>query len=387
MYMKEELIFATGGRSNYRIPSIVAGNNGTIFAFCNDRKETVADDSDETALVCVRKKPGKDWEPVRTLMNIPDWACTIGSAVYDAVTDCVMCSVWRIPKQKNEFAEYTEEELAEIERRERKLGMKGGQFLLWTMDAGETWQERPLAIEPATYTHWDGTVAQIGGQCHGCEHGIQLRHGQHRGRLLCPSRTQIGNYTSWESLRKSCYNNSIYSDDHGVTWKASTPVQLATGEGALIENGDGTITYNSRAYFQDQKRYLATSTDGGATYGDFRTDDFLMEEKNIGCNASFLRVEREDIKEVSLLPKDADAITVFCNPRSKTRDHMTACISFDDGKTWEKTKRIYEGPCAYSSLTFSVADQHFYLLYERGKSFPNDQGIVVAEFDLEWLLA
>ena len=382
MYMKEELIFSSGGRSNYRIPSIVVDRHGTVYAFCNDRKDGLEDHADEVALVFARKKLGGEWEDVRELVAVPGWACSMGSAVYDEECDVVMCSGRRIPKQKNEFKAYTQEEIAQMntlaEKRAQELGIRQGQFFICSADGGESWQDRPMEVETAEHVQWDGTIARIGGDCHGAGAGIQLRSGQYKGRLLCPSRTQVGTYSDWEGLRKCVYNNAIYSDDHGMTWKASRPVQLATGEGTLIEDGEGNILYNSRAYYQDQKRYLAISRDGGVTYGDFGTDPFLIEEKNIGCNASFLRVAREDIKDTALLPSGAGGITLFANPRSAVREKMTVCISFDDGRTWSGTKSVYEGPCAYSSLAFSRADQWFYLLYEKGESSPYEKGIAAA---------
>lgn len=135
-------------------------------------------------------------------------------------------------------------------------------------------------------------MLRIGGFCHGSAHGIQLRHGPYAGRLLCPSRIFTDRYTTWEEAVLCCFNNSIYSDDHGRTWHASAPVQQGTGEGTLIEDGNGVIHYNSRGMMRNQKRYLATSTDAGKTYGDFRCAEFLFEEKRMGCNASFMRVEK-----------------------------------------------------------------------------------------------
>ena len=214
-----------------------------------------------------------------------------------------------------------------------------------------------------------------------------LNHGPHAGRLLCPSRTATGEYHDMDGLRTHSYNNAIYSDDHGLTWQASAPVQPGTGEGTLIEDGEGNILYNSRAYYEDRKRYLATSVDGGATFADFRTDDFLLDTAYMGCNASLLRVERQNLTDDSLLPDYADSVTVFINPRSENRDHLTACVSFDSGKTWAQTKLIHKGKCAYSSLAFHQAEQRFYLLYECGETDPYNSGIMCASFDLEWLLA
>jgi len=99
-------------------------------------------------------------------------------------------------------------------------------------------------------------------------------------------------------------------------------------------------------------------------------------------------VEREELPDdaQALLPDGADSVTIFVNPRSVKRDTMTACVSFDSGETWVKTKLIWEAACAYSSLAYSPADGHFYLLYERGEANPYEHGIAVREFDLAWLL-
>lgn len=387
----EKILFPTGGRSNYRIPSIVVTKNGTVIAFCNDRKDSVIDHAEETALVCAVKKHGGDWSEVITLVGIPGWACGIGSAVYDPVTDTVMCSVGKNPIAKNEFGNYTAEELAEIERRAeekaKELGIRRGSYMLCTDDGGETWSERPFTVKKTAFIREDGVTVEIGGSCHGSAHGICLKNGEHKGRLICPSRVAVAEYNTWDGIRKCCYNNAVYSDDHGKTWQASAPVQQGTGEGTLIERGDGRLLYNSRAYFKDQRRYLADSCDCGETWGNFRTDDFLLEERNIGCNASFLRVERDQLKDGSRLPKKCTALTIFANPRAETRRNMTLCVSFDDGETWSLTKTVWEKASAYSSLDYDPVSGHFFLLYERGDGDnPYESGIALAEFDLAWLL-
>ena len=387
----EKILFPTGGRSNYRIPSIVVTKNGTVLAFCNDRKDSVIDHAEESALVCAVKKPGGAWSDVTALAEIPGWACSIGSAVYDPVTDTVMCSGSRSPVAKDEFGKYTPEELAEMERladeKAKELGIRRGGFLLCSEDGGNTWFERAFAVKTREFTRDDGTVIRIGGGCHGSAHGIYLKHGEHKGRLICPSRFAAAEYNTWDGIRQYCYNNAVYSDDHGLSWQASAPVQQGTGEGTLIERGDGTMLYNSRAYFQDQRRYLADSCDGGETWGNFRTDCFLLEEKNIGCNASFLRVERSELKDTSLLPDGCEAVTIFANPRAENRRNMTCCVSFNDGETWTLTRQVWEKAAAYSSLDYDPVSGHFFLLYERGDGKnPYESGIAAAEFDLAWLL-
>ncbi|MBQ3075107.1 MAG: exo-alpha-sialidase, partial [Clostridia bacterium] len=130
--------------------------------------------------------------------------------------------------------------------------------------------------------------------------------------------------------------------------------------------------------------------DGGASYTDLGTDPFLREETRIGCNASFLRVEREELREElcqRYLPAEVDSLTVFINPRSEKREKLTACVSFDSGKTWKEAKCFYKGACAYSSLDYSPTDGLFHLIYEKGVEKPYSLGISAVEFDLEWLLS
>ena len=393
MYSKDILLFPSGGRSNYRIPSVVVTKDGTVAAFCNDRKDSLLDHAKEVAVVCAIKKPGGGWGEVKTLAGLPGWSCMIGSAVYDAVTDTIFCSSGRNPMARHEFTKLTPEELEAVakaaEEQARAMGIHNGPIILSSADGGETWTERPFEVESVPFIRpADGREVLLGGSCHGSSHGIQLRHGAHAGRLLCPSRVAVDQYDTWEGLRTCSYNNAVYSDDHGASWKASLPVQAGTGEGTLIERGDGTILYNSRAYFADQKRYLAVSRNGGETFGEFHTDDFLVEEAVLGCNASFLRVEKEDLSPSSqaLLPEGADSVTVFVNPRAKVRTDLTACVSFDSGATWSHTKLIWKAACAYTSLDFSQAEDRFFLLYERGEDDPYGHGLAMLEFDLEWLL-
>ena len=393
MFFEKTHLFRTGGRSNYRIPSLIATKDGTVIAFCNDRLDTRKDHADEVVLVYAVKKPGQPWSEVRDLARYPGWACSIGSAVYDDTVGRVMIFCGRKPVARDEFGKYSEKERREMADRAAKAaeraradGITAGTSIFRSDDNGESWTEQPIRVATVLQTHTDGRSVPVSGGTHGSAHGIRLRHGAHAGRLLCPSRTAIGEYSDWEKIKECVYNNAIYSDDHGQTWQASNCVQVGTAEGTLIEREDGSILYNSRAYFRDGKRYLAVSRDGGETYGEFSTDPFLKEETRMGCNASFLRVELSQLHDRSHLPAGARDLTLFCNPRADTRRRMTVCVSFDAGESFREARVIYEGPSAYSSLDYDPVSGHFFLLYENGERNPYDRGLTVAEFDVAWLL-
>ncbi len=47
MKWKDTPVFSSGGRSNYRIPSVVADRDGTFYAFCNGRRGSLSDAAGE----------------------------------------------------------------------------------------------------------------------------------------------------------------------------------------------------------------------------------------------------------------------------------------------------------------------------------------------------
>ena len=399
MYFSKKIIFESGNESNFRIPSLISTSNGTLLAFCNDRKNTLADHADVMTVTMARKRIGCEWETPCEISGFGSWAYRIGSAVYDETSGKAMLFVQHLPVTKNEFKHYTDTELIELESRAdtaRRLaepfGVREGWVILSSTDCGDTWSEAALKLSSGERDQYENEAFMLDcASTHGAAHGIVLRRGEHAGRILCPARTFTKEYDTWDDLRECGYNTAIYSDDQGESWRLSGCVQVATGEGTLIERADGSVLYNSRAYLKDGKRYLAVSQDGGVTFSDIGTDEFLREEIRIGCNASFIRVEREDIKDTSLLPDGADGVTLFCNPRADTRCNMSVCVSFDGGASWSRAKTVCDGPCAYSSLVFEPLTQRFHLIYERGKDAheknPYSAGICAAEFDLEWILS
>ena len=72
------------------------------------------------------------------------------------------------------------------------------------------------------------------------EHGITHRHGEHKGRLLRPSRWYAGK--NERARWPDHFTNAIYSDDGGKTWHTSAPFPAnGTGEATVAEINDGTI--------------------------------------------------------------------------------------------------------------------------------------------------
>ncbi len=380
MYYDERLVFKSNEQSKYRIPNVIATADGGFLAFCNDRRGTLNDHANEADVVMSKKeKDATEWSEVKAIAHEDAHSLYIGSAVYDNQTKTAFCFFRCKYITTDEFGNEVEAMALETEPT-----ITEGEHLLISKDNGKSWDIQSANVTPITFKHIDGNEYEFCGWTHGAAHGIQLKS----GRLICPSRESAGTYTDWTDLKDHVYNNAVYSDDHGKTWKVSLPVQLGTAEGTLIERGDGAVLYNSRAYFGDGKRYTAVSYDGGESFGEFDIANGLIEETRMGCNASFLRVGKEKLKNPELLPKDSSGITIFVNPRSTERRRITACVSFDDGKTFKESKVFWHGRGAYTSLDFNEVTQKFCLLYEKGTEQNKYQnGIAAVEFDLEWLLS
>jgi len=240
---------------------------------------------------------------------------------------------------------------------------------------GRTWQAQETVITKDC----KGNVPSM----HMNEHGITLRHKEHKGRLLRPSR--------WYGARNhrsewpNHYTNAIYSDDGGKTWHASDPFpENGTGEATVAELSDGRIYYNSRVHWQENekptRRRCAWSTDGGKTWKDWAVVDVLPDghqHRSYGCMGGLVR-----------LPVQGKDILIFSNldTTEPKRERITVWASFDGAKTWPVKRLVHDGPSAYSSLNAgrpgTPSEGWIYLQFEGGPG----GGSQVARFNLSWVL-
>ncbi len=256
-------------------------------------------------------------------------------------------------------------------------------------DGGRNWR-----AEAATY-HADvnGHVPAL----HFAEHGITLEHGPRAGRLLRPARVYG---------KADGYNTAIYSDDHGRTWRASSPFPIrGTGEGAVAERVDGTIYYSSRKHFFDEgepwhaRRPFALSRDGGETWveADFHAQlpdgpRYRGEARQANCwNGHFGMAGG-----LTRLPVADRDVFIYSNvdQPGHTRHRMCLWASFDGGASWPIKRRIDDGPAAYASLAAgrpgTPSEGWIYLLFERWQdrkgAIGADSAAQFVRCNLAWIL-
>ncbi|CAL9394275.1 exo-alpha-sialidase [Streptomyces sp. enrichment culture] len=225
-------------------------------------------------------------------------------------------------------------------------------------DDGLTWKHERITAEiknPA----WGGMFAASG-------EGIQLRHGRYAGRLIqqYAVRHNGGNYAL-----------SVYSDDHGATWKAGSLVGPGADENKTVELSDGRVMLNSRSA---PYRKVAYSSDGGVTYTPFQQDTELPDPANNGSIARFAPDVPASHPRSSWL--------MFSNTATTSgRSNLTVRLSCDDGQTWPVRKTVEPGSAAYSTLTplgdGTGSNPRVGLLWERA----NYRHITYSSFDLHWL--
>ncbi|MDA0201727.1 MAG: sialidase family protein [Bacteroidetes bacterium] len=248
-------------------------------------------------------------------------------------------------------------------------------------DHGQTWETYEIKISPDK----NGNLPSM----HMNEHGIMLKKGKYKGRLI--RTTRFYGQGNDRSYWKDHYTNAIYSDDGGKTWHTSNPFPAnGTGEAAVVELSDGTLYYNSRRHLSTdglnpRMRHIASSIDGGQSWENLYVSDALPDgEKNrdYGLMAGLDRLPYED-----------HDILIFSNIVSqKGRKNGTVWLSFDGGKSWPIQKLIDPEGFKYSSLAVgrnnTPSEGFIYLLYETGKEGDINAygGGKIARFNLSWLM-
>ncbi len=332
-----------GGYDTYRIPALAVSTKGTVFAFCEGRKNGASDTGNIDLLLRRSLDNGQTWQPTQVLVDDGDNTCGNPCPVVDRKTGHV---VLLITKNKGN------------EREAQIMKGEAAPRTVWVLRSGDdglTWSA-PVDISAQTRKpdwRWYAT-----GPCH----GIQLFN----GRLVAP----CDHSTSPE--KEDMHSHVIFSDDGGVSWRIGGELEGRTDESTVLELGDGSLYLNARNTRGTSRRAFALSKDRGLSWGPVAEDTALTEPV---CQGSVLRV--------SAASADGRSRVAFSNPASTKRENMTLRLSYDECKTWPVAKSLWPGPAAYSDLVVT-ADGQIGCLYERGDKNPYES-IVFARCSVEEL--
>lgn len=349
----QDSVFVSGqdGYHTYRIPAVIVSSKGTILAFCEGRKASGGDAGNIDLLLRRSLDSGKTWQPTQVVWDDGDNTCGNPCPVVDASTG----AIWLL--LTHNLGEDKEAKIID--------GTSRGTRTAWvskSTDDGVTWSapiEITRDVKKPDWT-WYATGPGV---------GIQLRS----GRLLIPCDNKV-------AVTHGRQSHVIYSDDHGATWKLGGVVGPLCNESQVVELSDGRVMLNMRSYQANNRRLVATSSDGGLTFSAPAEDKELIEPV---CQASILRYPASKGEKVQKDAKGGKARILFSNPASTKREKMTVRYSDDDGATWKASRELFAGPSAYSCLTV-LSDGTIGCLYERGEKRASET-ITFARFPLSWL--
>ncbi len=375
-----------GDDCQYRIPAMVVSKTGTVFAFPEERVDSIRDCAKKSLVVRRSFDNGETWRDMDVLHEHPNPRVTnaYASSVADLQTGRVFVffsrgvAIWPEDvdgKWVEAWAATHPEEAAAL-RKKLAPDIENGLFVISTDDDGETWTDpKPLGQAMHVMNPVTQERRPFGPQFS----GIQLQRGEHAGRLILPGRGW--SQTAPFALFANSHNYIAYSDDHGETWQAGGLAQNGTGEACVVELSDGTIYLNSRNESLRCRGYRAwdLSHDGGVNFTESGYDLNLPEPH---CAAS--------IVEYSVEPHRV----LFCNPAVTTdtnshywregRRNLTVRLSEDDCRTWCASRTVREGTAGYSALAVAH-DGTILCAYETLNDKDCTGDIILARFNMEWV--
>jgi len=346
--------------ARYRIPGIVVTTQGTVLAYSEARKNNSADWGEIEIHLRRSSDGGKTWEAGKHIAH--HGARLEGN-----------------PRKKEggEREQTVNNPVAIVDRETGAVEFLycinyARCYSMRSTDDGLTWSA-PVDIT-ATFEpfrqHYDWKVIATGPG-----HGIQIKS----GRLVVPIWLAYGNVGD----HKPSAAATIYSDDHGKTWKAgdlSLPNEGDFGdpnETMLTELSDGRVMLVSRSVSKANRKLITTSADGATGWSKPEFHDQLWEPI---CMASIIAHPSKPgtllFSNPHTLALDKDGIEIPAG-RGK-RENLCIKLSRDDGKTWSVNKVLDPGKAAYSDLAV-LPDGTVLCLYEA------DTSIDCARFNLEWV--
>ena len=320
-----------GHYHTYRIPALVKTTQGTLLAFAEGRKNSQADHGD-IDIVCKRSEDnGKTWSNMQILQD--DGGHTMGNPC-----PLVDHETGRIFLLTN-GAKHTEGEIINRGKGSREI------YISHSDDDGKTWSERKNISAMVKKPEWRWYAT---GPCS----GIQIQSGKYKGRLVVPANHS---YHGSDVKRWEFRCHSLYSDDHGKTWKTGQSSAVGASETQIAEAGEDLLIQDIRMQTHKKGvRAVRFSEDGGATWSPLVHDKYRKDPR---CQGSMIR---------------HGDVLISLNPNSSKREKMTLYVSKDQAKSWQRVALVYPNGSAYSDLEVTD-DNQVVCLYENGIKSPYER--------------
>lgn len=330
--IQQTVAFTAGadGVNSYRIPAIITAKDGSLLAFGEARYASWKDRIHTDVVAKRSTDGGLTWSSMSHLTKAVNgglYAFTDPCPVMDESTGRIwlFCCRWKAGGADP---------------------LSNRAFAISSDDNGLTWNTpedlTSQIIVPGYYSWGYGPGA-----------GFQIAEGRYKDRLIMPTRQYNG-------TSNACV--TVYSDDHGATWKAGTPATFG-GEAQIADCGGDILTFNIR---KGGGRSVASSRDGGVTWSN-ATADLALPGPGKGCQASVLGVGE---MMVFFSGSQGGTATASYDDRSK----LVLYRSLTSAISWTKNKVLYDKSTGYSCLT-QLNDGRLAIIFEAG----DGEGFIYAQ--------
>jgi len=360
--LKTSDVFPPGmnGIARYRIPGIVVTQKGTVLAYCEARKNDSSDWGEIEIHLRRSFDGGKTWQPSQPIAHHANRIVGNPRKAEGGAQEQTVNNPVAIVDRSTGAIEFL------------YCINYARCFSMHSIDDGLTWTnpvEITSAFEPFRKTYDWKVIAT------GPGHGLQMKS----GRLVVPIWLAYGAIGD----HKPSAAATIYSDDHGKTWRAGDICLPNEGdfgnpnETMITELSDGRVMLVSRSVSNANRKLVTTSPDGATKWSPPEFHDQLWEPI---CMASIIA---HPSKPGTLIFSNPHSLEIDKSGKEKPagrgkRMNLSIKLSHDDGNTWPVNKTLDAGPSAYSDLAV-LPDGTVLCLYEA------DQSIVCAWFNLEWI--
>ncbi len=330
------------GVAFYRIPGLVATNEGTLLAVYDLRHKSGSDLPGDIDIGMSRSVDGgQTWEPMKTIMDMGGHDEKEGVGDPAILVDCKTGRIWVAALWAHLGITYYNSSPG------LKPGTSGQLLAVYSDDDGRTWSEpinltAPLAAnlpDPLLKTFFDGP---------GC--GITMRD----GTLVFAAQFHKGAETietlhgSYDRFVSGCHATIFWSKDNGKTWTLGNGVRPKTTEAQVVELNDGSLLLAVRDERKVGTRAMFITRDLGETWEEHPTSNKILPDPV--CQASLLRVA--STKDGN----DCDLIAFF-NPNSATgRVNSSLQLSGDEGNTWT-CKELFYAPNSWGYSCMCMIDK------------------------------
>lgn len=361
VYRSELFPAGMNGVALYRIPGVVCTSQGTLLAYCEARRNGRADWGEIEVHLRRSTDGGASWSDA---MNIAHLGPRIEGN----------------PRKKNDEGakeQTVNNPVAIVDHQTKRIELLycinyARCFSIRSSDDGITWT-KPVEITAAFEAfreHYNWNVIATGPG-----HGIQMQS----GRLVVPIWLAYGK----DGDHAPSAAATIYSDDHGDTWKAgdlvfpNTESMVNPNETMIAALSSGAVMLVNRNHAKASRKLVSISLDGATGWSEPKFQAELWEPI---CMASVVAYPAKP------------GTMIFSNPHSLAldkegkeipagrgkRENLSIKVSYDDGKTWPVNKTLEKGPSAYSDLAV-LQDGKIVCLFEGNNT------ITFAKFDLSWV--